>query len=366
MSRVLASFMAAVSLLKHEIEDSTEEVAALAETGLNAWIDADWAASFFEMALVPESVPAALKDAELIAGKIYLSESQGITLHVVWFAQTSSLYCVLAAQGEDLPLLDVAFPDVTARNRAVQVRSYDDTAAKKLVDRILGGSDKGKQMRQQSKAGSEKAGESFRSYPVPFPRALRLWEGRRRGISGVGYGAAEAMRDAGASAADAIRQRAALRAETDAKQAAESEKQAQRLREQKDKDAADKAVAAAAASAAAAEAERKRQEAEAERRAKEAADKEREEKWQTGIQRVAGAEGPSASGGHGMPSILINNVARAPHHIAPMQRPGGPGGLLALNSSRLALPGASGNGEGKTDEEIATAPWDASGRPKGL
>ena len=39
----------------------------------------------------------------------------GVTVHGVWFA--GSLYVVLAETGEDQPLLDVAFPDVTARCR---------------------------------------------------------------------------------------------------------------------------------------------------------------------------------------------------------------------------------------------------------
>lgn len=45
------------------------QVAALAEQGINAWIDADWAASFFELALSSVDMPVALNDVEVRASK---------------------------------------------------------------------------------------------------------------------------------------------------------------------------------------------------------------------------------------------------------------------------------------------------------
>ena len=51
------------------------------------------------------------------AKSMTLSVGAGVVLHVVYCS--GSLYCVLADSVEDLPLLDVAFPDVTARNRVV-------------------------------------------------------------------------------------------------------------------------------------------------------------------------------------------------------------------------------------------------------
>ena len=96
---------------------------------MSAWIDEDWATSFFELSFVPDSIQGTvangssegtgLAGAEVIAAKMYLFEGSGLVLHCVWFQ--GSLYCVLAESVEDLPLLDVAFPDVTARNRVVQV-----------------------------------------------------------------------------------------------------------------------------------------------------------------------------------------------------------------------------------------------------
>ncbi len=54
-----------------------------------------------------------LQPTELIAGKCYFKG--GVILHTVFFS--GSLYCVLADANDDQPLLDVAFPDVTARCR---------------------------------------------------------------------------------------------------------------------------------------------------------------------------------------------------------------------------------------------------------
>lgn len=96
------------------------QLARLSGDAINGWIDADWAASFFELSFAPGSVPPGLAAAEIIAAKVYLFQGTGVILHCVYFQ--GSLYCVLADSVEDLPLLDVAFPDVTARNRVVQVR----------------------------------------------------------------------------------------------------------------------------------------------------------------------------------------------------------------------------------------------------
>jgi len=123
---------------------------------------------------------------------MYLHQGAGIVLHVVYFA--GSLYCVLADSVEDLPLLDVAFPDVTARNRVVQVREYDEPRARRLAA-AHGGSDAN----------------------CPKPRCLRVWEGRRRGVVGVGFGAASALSQAdGADMAAVIRDKARKRAEAEA------------------------------------------------------------------------------------------------------------------------------------------------------
>lgn len=100
-----------------------------------------------------------LQDVELIAGKRY---SRGIVLHSVLFQ--GGLYAVLASADDDQPLLDVAFPDVTARCRGFQVKTYSGAPTSGLT-----------------------------------PRRLGVWEGRRRGAVGVGWGTAAALAIGGAA-----------------------------------------------------------------------------------------------------------------------------------------------------------------------
>jgi hypothetical protein len=208
LASTVNAFMAAVGILRHQMEDAQEELSALAEQSVNAWIDADWAASFFELSFVPSTVSGippsssnggkgtGLASAEVIASKIYMFEGSGIILHCVWFQ--SSIYCVLADSVEDLPLLDVAFPDVTARNRVVQVRSYEEKTARKLMDAFPG---------------------------APLPKALRVWEGRRKGIPGVGFGAMNVLASDKEGVADSIRQKARERAEAEQQQQQQQQQQ---------------------------------------------------------------------------------------------------------------------------------------------
>jgi hypothetical protein len=86
-----------------------------------------------------------------------------------------------------------------------------------------------------------------------------------------------------------------------------------------------------------------------------------------------------------MPTQLFNSVARAPHHVAPINR-GGPlsgvggggsgdaGGAAeeeaaggAFGRNRLVLVGggpAAAAGGAASDRKDADAPWDASGAPR--
>lgn len=84
-------------------------------------------------------------------------------LHSVLF--DNSLYAVLADADDDQPLLDVAFPDVTARCRGLQIKSYNLPEAEEGL----------------------------------VPRRLSVWEGRRRGAIGVGWGTAAALAAGGAA-----------------------------------------------------------------------------------------------------------------------------------------------------------------------
>ncbi len=152
-------FMSAVAFLEKEMVAAEPILSKLAEEGVTSWIDAEWAASFFELAF--EETPE-LRQVEVIACKVYFRS--GVVLHGVWFG--GSLYCVLSDIVDDAPLLDVAFPDVTARCRGVQVKGYRGGE----MDAVFG-----------------------TSLPLPRPRRLTCWEGRRRGVAGVGWGTVAAV-----------------------------------------------------------------------------------------------------------------------------------------------------------------------------
>lgn len=378
MTPVMQSFMSAVALLRSEMEACQDEVAALAEQGVNAWIDADWAASFFELAFAPGSIPPPLAGVEVIACKIYLHAGAGVILHVVYFA--GSLYCVLADSVEDLPLLDVAFPDVTARNRVVQVRTYDDKAGRRLAAAHA--------IRAAPPAGAgsgsekEKNSKDVDTGLCPVPVSLRVWEGRRKGIPGVGYGAALALADDKAGAAAAIREKARLRAEAEAAAAAIREKA--RLRPEPAANAAGQASlraeagvtaaairekgaatsvpvaasdskadaepASAAAAAGGAAAEGKEPDGGAaggplgrmsglvaalparsagvasdgkagEAGAAAGAGEADEAAWRSGAGGMSRDPTLRNRGAAAIPSALLNSVARGPHHLAPLKRP---------------------------------------------
>jgi len=336
LTPMLQSFMGAVSVLKAEMEDAQEEVAELAAQSVNGWIDEEWAASFFELSFVPTSVPgippspaggpgAGLAGAEVIAAKVYLFGGTGVVLHCVWYA--SSLYCVLADSVEDLPLLDVAFPDVTARNRVVQVRSYEERTARKLAAAFPG---------------------------CPMPKALRVWEGRRKGVAGVGAGAGGAVAASGAEG-DAIRTKAAERAEREAGKGVEEGK-------------SDALPAGAGGDV-----------------------KEGEEEegiydmggLKNSLHAAAAAAEPAKAAAPAstttMPSQLMHSSASLSRggpggHTAPLNRStaaariAGGGAAAAMPAEEEAVGGTRllvvGGGVGASNSKDEEAPWDASGRPK--
>jgi pyruvate/2-oxoglutarate dehydrogenase complex dihydrolipoamide acyltransferase (E2) component len=317
-------------------------VAELAAAAANSWIDEDGAASFFELSFRADSVEGApptasqagagLAGAEVIAAKVYLFAGSGVVLHCVWYR--SSIFCVLADNLDDLPLLDVAFPDVTARNRVVQVREYSERTARKLRDAFPG---------------------------APAPRALRVWEGRRksalaemeleallRGAAGGGGGG-----DAKPAPAAAVAAAPAAAATKPVAAAAPVEGDADLYDFSGVKAAAPAAAAAAApakgggagggviggggggaataASAAAAPA------------------------------LAAGAAAPALAAGAGAPNSAFSFAStRAPHRVAPLVGGGGASGEgegeRSALGARVIMVGSAGGGGG-------AAPWDASGKP---
>ncbi len=324
---VLAGYKASTEFLTATMLSVEEQLTALAEQGLTAWLNEDWSASFFELAY---EIPEELADVEVIASKQYTSV--GVVLHCVWFA--GSLYCVLADAKDDQPLLDVAFPDVTARCRGVQVKSFSEAD--------LDGASK----------------------DLPTPKRLSVWEGRRRGVPGVGWGTVAAVKEdqfrsmmGGDSVADGIREAARKRAEREAAagSSASTHSASAGASASAEQDGKTPEVASAAAVQSSAAAEGKEAEPAAAVAAGGGGGKEAEEEDEEATGASAGASLAAASStlspvkGGGSAGFRVGG-AKAPHHLPAM---GGQGRLRQLGPAKL---GALGGGQ-------ASAPWGADGRP---
>ena len=329
---VLAGYKASTEFLTATMLSVEEQLSALAEQGLTAWLNEDWSASFFELAY---EIPEELAHVEVIASKQYTSV--GVVLHCVWFA--GSLYCVLADAKDDQPLLDVAFPDVTARCRGVQVKSFTEAD--------LDGEPK----------------------DLPTPKRLSVWEGRRRGVPGVGWGTVAAVKEdqfrsmmGGASVSEGIREAARKRAERDTAAAAASTSLGSVGSSTSKHSGGVPSTAAATSSAqdsktaepepvVAAEA------ASDSKVAQEAAPTDSKEAEPTDA-AAASSSGVSMGGGGALSPVKGGGSAgfrvggaKAPHHLPSMG--GGAGRLRQLGPAKL---GALGGGQ-------ASAPWSADGRP---
>jgi len=340
---VLAGYKASTEFLTATMLSVEEQLTALAEQGLTAWLNEDWSASFFELAY---EIPEELAHVEVIASKQYTSV--GVVLHCVWFA--GSLYCVLADAKDDQPLLDVAFPDVTARCRGVQVKSFTEAD--------LDGCPK----------------------DLPTPKRLSVWEGRRRGVPGVGWGTVAAMKEdqfrsmmGGDSVADGIREAARKRAERDtaataaalgspsaagASQASAVHRSAAAASSAEDSKTADvgafSAVPEAASDSKVAEAVPASAAAAATAGGMHGGGKEAEEEDEGAAAAGNGGVSVGTSSlspvkGGGTAGFRVGG-AKAPHHLPSM---GGAGRLRQLGPAKL---GSLGGGQ-------ASAPWSADGRP---
>lgn len=296
-AKPLAAYKSAVDFMTVEMVSAQEDLEKLASQAATAWVDEDSAASFFEMAF--EHAPE-LADMEVIASKTYTAV--GIVLHCVWFG--GSMFCVLASASEDQPLLDVAFPDVTAKCRGVQVRSYGADAAAEFED-------------------------------CPHPRRLTVWEGRRAGVPDFDLDMVAAMQEEIMHALSGTSAGSALVAATKA-QAVEAVEPA--VAEQSAADEADSKVD---------------EPAEEEPTGKQA------DEADEGAVGSAAAAGSARAAGAGSPARVhasrqaaqaggVASVSRAPHHLKPLGKVGGAGGRL---KPLAAL------------DDAGEAPWDASGQP---
>lgn len=83
------------------------------------WIDADGAATYFELTL--NNVPASMDNVGLVASKTF---SRGLIMISVYSEKV--FYFVIQSGEGDQPLLDVRFPDVSKHGQGLLLQSYND------------------------------------------------------------------------------------------------------------------------------------------------------------------------------------------------------------------------------------------------
>lgn len=301
---ILQAMSQAMGFFEAEIVASEEHLSKMAELGVTSWIEEDWGAAFFELAVSGSSI---FDDVELIAAKTY---SRGIVLHSVLF--NNSLYAVLADADDDQPLLDVAFPDVTARCRGLQIKTYSLPQGDGLT-----------------------------------PRKLGVWEGRRRGAIGVGWGTAAALAAAGAAKPKDGSISKGLKSTPQKRKKAAAEAKVVDDEDEGKGDEGSKVVEDEEPSKVAEEPVKPKR-SEAPRRAATGSSKgEEEEDSKTSSSSGSGVG--SGSGAVSSPSRGGGDFGvRAPHHLKPMSMGGGKGRL-----GRLSNLGPVGK----------AAPWGKGGRP---
>jgi len=117
-------------MVEREVGDSEEVLSKLVEKmdsmGLGAsvanWLESNSTNSFFEFTMAPnEESKIAFHNIDLVASKCYLS--QGLILIMIYFR--GQLYVVIKEGGEDQPLLDSQFPDVSGKGRGYQIKAYN-------------------------------------------------------------------------------------------------------------------------------------------------------------------------------------------------------------------------------------------------
>mmetsp|Transcript_26098 Transcript_26098/g.82832 ORF Transcript_26098/g.82832 Transcript_26098/m.82832 type:complete len:652 (-) Transcript_26098:321-2276(-) len=94
--------------------------------GIPAWVDEENGCQFFELETAGDQEH--FKDVELMASKTYF---KGVVVITIFFE--GSFYVTLSPSVDDQPLLDMSFPDVESKGRALQLATYKHPEYKKLM-----------------------------------------------------------------------------------------------------------------------------------------------------------------------------------------------------------------------------------------
>ncbi|CAM9281861.1 unnamed protein product [Pylaiella littoralis] len=93
------------------------------EDSVSSWFDGDSMQSFFEFQTAPTAATKeAFRGVDLVASKSY--SARGVVTIGIWF--DNSYYVVLGEGGEEQPLLDSRFPNVSTKGRGYQIRAMTE------------------------------------------------------------------------------------------------------------------------------------------------------------------------------------------------------------------------------------------------
>lgn len=148
---VLDELKSATSFLEQAITDSEKKLHEMSQLGITAWIDEDWARSYFELQTAHSED---LENVDIIVCKVYIRQVQ---MNIIYHKCSYYVALVDAEAGGEQPLLDSTFPDVSTRSRGYQVATYSHSSYRKLsLWQVLDGNIGAPLVRQASTLSYEK------------------------------------------------------------------------------------------------------------------------------------------------------------------------------------------------------------------
>ena len=152
---VLDELKAATAFLEQAITDSEKKLHEMSQLGITAWIDEDWARSYFELQAKHTD---GFEHVDIIVCKVYIRQVQ---MNIIYHKCSYYVALVDAEAGGEQPLLDSTFPDVSTRSRGYQIAAYNHSTYRKLsLWQVLDGNVGGPLVRQVRCVGSSIAGSN--------------------------------------------------------------------------------------------------------------------------------------------------------------------------------------------------------------
>lgn len=112
----------ATEFVAHEMTSASIEKELRKMSSVFPWIDADGAATYFEMTL--NNIPSCMGNVALVASKTY---ARGLIIISIYSEKV--LYFVIQSGEGDQPLLDVRFPDVSKHGQGLLLQSYNNSSS---------------------------------------------------------------------------------------------------------------------------------------------------------------------------------------------------------------------------------------------